>query len=68
NGGNVGGPSEQFFDDVNRPNPGGFNGPHTGGVQVLLGDGSVRFVSENINPVVLRNLGDREDLQAMGEF
>lgn len=29
---------------------------HTGGVQAVLGDGSVRFVSENINVTTWRNL------------
>lgn len=27
----------------------GFSSPHTGGVQVLMGDGRVRFISENID-------------------
>jgi prepilin-type N-terminal cleavage/methylation domain-containing protein len=41
---------------------------HTGGVQVVLGDGSVRFVSENINIVTWRNLASIRSGQAIGEF
>ncbi len=41
---------------------------HTGGVQTLLGDGSVRFVSENIDLQTWRNLGNISDGQVIGEF
>lgn len=44
------------------------NSEHTGGVQVLLGDGGVRFVSSNVdfNTTVL--LVTRNDNQVVGEF
>lgn len=41
---------------------------HTGGVQVLLGDGSARFVSENIDLTTWRNLGNIADGQVIGDF
>jgi prepilin-type N-terminal cleavage/methylation domain-containing protein len=41
---------------------------HTGGAQVALGDGSVRFLSENMNLVTLQNLGSMKDGQVLGEF
>jgi hypothetical protein len=41
---------------------------HTGGCQVLLGDGGVRFVSENTNLLTLQNLAYISDGQVMGEF
>ena len=42
---------------------------HTGGVQVLLGDGTVRFISDNIDLTsVLFNLADRDDGNVLGEF
>ncbi len=41
---------------------------HTGGVHVLLGDGGVRFVSNNINMLTLRELATRDDGMALGEF
>lgn len=40
---------------------GGFGSPHEGGVQVLLADGSVRFVSENIGPRSWHQHADRAD-------
>jgi prepilin-type N-terminal cleavage/methylation domain-containing protein len=55
----------------------GFNQPtawiafascHEGGAHFLLGDGSVRFISENINPLLYRNLGSIADAQVIGEF
>jgi type II secretory pathway pseudopilin PulG len=46
----------------------GFSSWHTGGAQVVLGDGSVRFLSENIDPIILTNLMRRSDGQTVGEF
>lgn len=44
------------------------NSFHVGGIQGLLGDGSVRFLSENMDMAVLRNLCSREDGVPLGEF
>ena len=41
---------------------------HTGGVQVTLFDGSVRFVSSSIERQTWRNLGNRSDGRVLGEF
>ncbi|OYW23772.1 MAG: hypothetical protein B7Z55_03205, partial [Planctomycetales bacterium 12-60-4] len=41
---------------------------HTGGVHVLLCDGSVRFVSENVNLATWRAVGSREGGEVIGEF
>ncbi len=41
---------------------------HTGGVQVALGDGSSRFVSENIDRQTWMKLGMIRDGQVIGEF
>lgn len=41
---------------------------HTGGAFVLLGDGSVRMISDSINIQTWRNLGDRADGNPVGEF
>ncbi len=41
---------------------------HTGGVQSVLCDGSVRFVSENVDKLTWRALGSSEDAQVVGEF
>jgi prepilin-type N-terminal cleavage/methylation domain-containing protein len=47
---------------------GGFESYHTGGGHVTLGDGSVRFVSQNINPKVLQNLANRADGELPSDF
>jgi prepilin-type N-terminal cleavage/methylation domain-containing protein len=47
---------------------GGFGSHHVGGCHFALGDGSVRFISENITAAILMHLGNRADGQLMGEF
>ena len=41
---------------------------HTGGAQALLGDGSARFISENIDALVHAYLFGVADGQTIGEF
>ena len=41
---------------------------HVGGTQGLLGDGSVRFLSENIDATTFLNLGAMADGSVLGEF
>lgn len=41
---------------------------HTGGVQVLMADGSVRFISENIDQNTWWGLGTRNGSETIGEF
>ena len=41
---------------------------HTGGVNVLLGDGSVRFLSESLNNTIIARLAKRADGMVVGEF
>lgn len=44
------------------------NSFHTGGIHGLLGDGSVRFIGENIDMDTLRRLGSRNDGLVVSEF
>ncbi len=44
------------------------NSYHTGGIQVLLADGTVRFISDNIDIGTLRNLCVKADGQVVSEF
>jgi hypothetical protein len=41
---------------------------HVGGVHIVLADGSVRFISDNINLTIWQNLGNRSDGNVLGEF
>jgi prepilin-type processing-associated H-X9-DG protein len=38
-----------------------FGSAHSGGCQVVLGDGSVRFIQESIDQLVWSSLGERDD-------
>lgn len=40
---------------------GGFGSYHTGGTNALLGDGSIHFLTENVDASVLQQLGNRAD-------
>jgi prepilin-type N-terminal cleavage/methylation domain-containing protein/prepilin-type processing-associated H-X9-DG protein len=45
-----------------------FRSDHMGGVHFLLCDGSVRFLSENINQMTLDSLATRAGAETVGEF
>ena len=40
---------------------GGVSGYHSGGINVVFGDGSIRFIKNSISPTVYRRLGNRAD-------
>ena len=46
----------------------GARSKHVGGVHTLLGDGRVRFVSENIHLGTWQDLGNKADGNVIGEF
>ena len=46
----------------------GFKSKHEGGAHFVLCDGSVRFLSENIDYVNYQKLGDRHDNRIVDEF
>ncbi len=41
---------------------------HVGGIHILMGDGSVRFLSENVHLATLRGLANMADGATLGEF
>jgi prepilin-type N-terminal cleavage/methylation domain-containing protein len=45
-----------------------FSSQHVGGVHFVLCDGSVQFLSENVDYQTFRNLGERADGNVLGEF
>lgn len=47
---------------------GGFSSFHVGGAQFALADGSVRFISENVDAIVFHNIGNRADGNLVAEF
>ena len=69
-------PPEAQPDDDEKAKPavpvelqvGGFGSHHPGGANFLLGDGSVNFLSENINLQLFQLLGHRADGKLVGEF
>jgi prepilin-type N-terminal cleavage/methylation domain-containing protein len=46
----------------------GFGSMHTGGAHFLIGDGSVKFVSDNVDRFTYRNLGTINDGNQLGDF
>jgi prepilin-type N-terminal cleavage/methylation domain-containing protein len=59
-----------WTDSVSAGNQGArpMSSAHTGGAQALLGDGAVKFVSENIDSVLHAHLFGIADGQVIGEF
>ena len=58
-------------DEVDKSSPtyvGGFSSHHVGGAMFALGDGSVRFMSENIDPGTFKNLANRADGNLTADF
>lgn len=47
---------------------GGLGGHHLGGILALLGDGSVRFISQSVSPLTLRSLANRSDGELLPDF
>jgi hypothetical protein len=41
---------------------------HPGGVEAVLADGSVRFITDVMDLTTLKRLADRDDGQATGDF
>jgi len=46
----------------------GLYSPHTGGVQVVLADGAVRFISDNVDMLLFRRACTRDDGGELGDF
>ena len=65
---NTGG--QVLFSGITGPqkSSGGTGSMHVGGCHMLLGDGSVRFISVNLNLPTFQNLSARNDGQVIGDF
>ncbi|VAX38316.1 hypothetical protein-transmembrane region and signal peptide prediction, partial [hydrothermal vent metagenome] len=72
----VGDKGPQMVQGINEPTHQGLTVPaeiharslHTGGVHCLMGDGAVRFISENINTGLFQDLGTRAGNEVLGEY
>lgn len=51
-----------------EPVSGSYSSYHPGGCQLLLGDGSARFVSDSVNQQTYINLMRRADGEVLGDF
>ncbi len=62
------GPKLQPAGDGDPSVAGGLSAHHNGGVQVVLADGSVRFLSQNMSQSVLNLIANRHDGEPAGSF
>ena len=60
--------SEEGKEDDKLLVVGSFGSQHTGGANFCFADGRIEFLSENIEQTVFENLGNRADLEMMGEI
>lgn len=61
-----GNPSTSY--KINGTNAWSFGSHHMGGAQFVLADGSVRFITENIDGMTLNRISERNDGDVVGEF
>ena len=62
------GPNTTTGSSCGGARPAALQSTHVGGAHVLLGDGAVRFLSENIDQSTLDYLAQRADGEVVGEF
>lgn len=67
-GQNQGTPMEMHHPPNTTNHIANFSSKHTGGAHFLMGDGAVRFLSENMNYDTFRFLGTIDDGNVLGEF
>lgn len=53
---------------VTAEHVGGFSSHHTGGAHFMLGDGSIRFLSQNIEQATFRRLANRSDGEPISDY
>lgn len=51
-----------------RLNDSSLHSQHAGGIHILMMDGAVRFISDNISLATFKNLADKSDNAVVGEF
>jgi prepilin-type N-terminal cleavage/methylation domain-containing protein/prepilin-type processing-associated H-X9-DG protein len=62
------GAAAAFLPNSNGTGTGAFSSRHAGGAQFLLGDGSVRLISENINAVTYQSISTTAGGETANEF
>ncbi len=60
--------NQNFTSAYTRPPTTGFGSMHTGGAQFLMGDGAVRFLTENLDITTYRHLARVGDGNLLGDF
>ena len=57
-----------WYNGSNNFNDMSFGSNHTGGAQFLMGDGTVRFISQNIDLSLYKGLASKGSGEVTGEF
>jgi hypothetical protein len=56
------------YNGSNNFNDVSFGSMHAGGCHFVMGDGTVRFISQNISFALYQGLGSRDGTESLGEF